>query len=152
MDLEQYRQVIKDAVQSEIDARTFYEKVSKGLKNDSLKGIFQDFAREEAKHEQILTRILNQENITISQFNCDKDFKVAETIDMPEVTPDMDLKNAIGLAMKNEEIAMKRYTALAANCEDPELRLVFQDLAAMERHHKFKMEQSFVDVAYPEVW
>ena len=152
MDLEQYKQVIKDAIQGEIDARTFYEKVGKGIKNDHLKEIFQNFAREEAKHEKMLTRILNQENITASHFNCEKDFKVAETIEMPEVTPDMDLKNAIGLAMKNEEIAMKKYAALAENCDDPELKLVFQDLAAMERDHKFKMEQNFVDVAYPEVW
>ncbi|HCY88080.1 MAG TPA: rubrerythrin [Desulfobacteraceae bacterium] len=152
MDLEQYKQVIKDAIQSEIDARTFYEQVAKGLKDDFLTKTFENFAREEGKHEQILTKILNQENITIAHFNCDKDFKVAETIEMPEVTPQMDLKNAIGLAMKNEEIAMKKYTALSENCEDPELKLVFKDLASMERDHKFKMEQNFVDVAYPEVW
>ncbi len=152
MDLEQYKQAISDAIQSEIDARVFYEKISQGIKDDFLKKTFADFAREEGKHEQILTRILNQENVTMAHFNCDKDFKVAETIEMPEVTQDMDLKNAIGLAMKNEEIAMKKYTALAENCEDPELKLVFQDLAAMERDHKFKMEQNFVDVAYPEVW
>ena len=152
MDLEQYKQVIKDAIQGEIDARTFYEKVANGLKDDFLKKTFENFAKEEGKHEEILTKILNQENITTSHFNCDKDFKVAETIEMPAVTPDMDLKNAIGLAMKNEEIAMKKYTALAENCEDPELKLVFQDLASMEPDHKFKMEQNFVDVAYPEVW
>ena len=152
MDLEQYRQVILDAIQAEIGAREFYEKIAKGIKDDFLKQTFEAFAREEGKHEEILTKILNQENITTAHFNCDKDFKVAETIEMPEVTPEMDLKNAIGLAMKNEEIAMKKYTALAENCEDPELKLVFEDLAAMERDHKFKMEQNFVDVAYPEVW
>jgi rubrerythrin len=64
----------------------------------------------------------------------------------------MDIKDAIGLAMKNEEIAMQKYEALAANCDDPELQDVFQKLAAMERDHKFKMEDSFVKVAYPEVW
>ena len=152
MDLEQYKQVIKDAIQSEIDAREFYEKIAEGIKDDFLKTTFDAFAKEEGKHEKILTKILNKENVTASHFNCDKDFKVAETIEMPDVTPDMDLKNAIGLAMKNEEIAMKKYTALADNCEDPELKLVFQDLASMERDHKFKMEQNFVDVAYPEIW
>ncbi len=152
MDLEQYRQVISDAIQSEIDTRIFYEKVSEGIKDNFLKGIFLNFAKEEGKHEQILTRVLNQEQISTSSFNCDKDFKVAETVEMPKVTPDMDLKNAIALAMKNEEVAMKKYTALADNCEDPALKQVFSDLAAMERGHKFKMEESFVDVAYPEVW
>ena len=152
MNLEQYRQVISDAIQSEIDTKTFYEKVSQGIKDNYLKGLFLNFAKEEGKHEQILTRVLNQEQVTTAHFNCDKDFKVAETVEMPEVTPDMDLKNAIALAMKNEEVAMKKYTALADNCEDPELKQVFADLASMERNHKFKMEESFVDVAYPEVW
>lgn len=152
MDLEQYRQVISDAIQAEINARTFYEEISKGIKDDYLKEIFAGFAREEGKHEAILTKILNKEQVTTAYFNCDKDFKVAETIDMPEVTPAMDLKNAIALAMKNEEIAMKNYSALAENCEDPELKRVFTDLASMERDHKFKMEEKFVDVAYPEIW
>jgi rubrerythrin len=88
----------------------------------------------------------------ISFFNFEKDFKVSETIEMPEVNADMDLKNAIGLAMKNEEIAMKNYTALAENCHNHELKAVFMNLAAMERDHKFKMEENFVDVAFPEVW
>jgi hypothetical protein len=30
--------------------------------------------------------------------------------------------------------------------------MVFDNLAAMEKEHKFKMEQAFVNTAYPEVW
>ncbi len=69
-----------------------------------------------------------------------------------EVNEDMNLKNAIGLAMKNEELAMQNYASLAENCDDEKLKSVFLDLSAMEREHKFKLEKSFVDVAYPEVW
>jgi len=152
MDLKQYKQVISDAVQSEIEAKEFYEKISKKIKDDYLKGLFEGFAKEEENHEKILTNILNKEKIQASQFNFETDFKVAETIGMPEVNEKMDLKNAIGLAMKNEEIAMKNYTLLADSCDDPELKTVFQDLAAMERGHKNKMEVQFVNVAFPEVW
>jgi len=152
MDLKQYKQVISDAVQSEIEAKEFYEKISKKIKDDYLKELFEGFAKEEENHAEILTRILNKEKIQASQFNFETDFKVAETIEMPEVNEKMDLKNAIGLAMKNEEIAMKNYTLLADSCDDPELKTVFQDLAAMERGHKNKMEVQFVNVAFPEVW
>ncbi|MEN8212659.1 MAG: ferritin family protein [Thermodesulfobacteriota bacterium] len=152
MDLEQYKQVISDAVQNEIEAKEFYEKISKKIKDDYLKELFEGFAKEEENHEKILTNILNKEKIQASQFNYETDFKVAETIEMPEVNEKMDLKNAIGLAMKNEEIAMKNYTLLADSCDDPELKAVFQDLAAMERGHKNKMEVQFVNVAFPEVW
>ena len=85
-------------------------------------------------------------------FNGTKDFKISETIALPEVSSNMNLKDAIGLAMKNEEIAMQKYQTLAANCDDPELKTVFNSLAAMEKDHKFKMEESFVNVAYPEIW
>ncbi len=152
MELKRYKQTISNAIQSEIDARQFYEQIAAGIKDEMLKQTFTEFAHEEGKHEKILTNILDRNQVTTSHFNCDKDFKVAETIKLPEVTPDMDLKDAIGLAMKNEEIAMKKYMALADRCEDPELKRVFEDLASMERGHKFVMEQKFMDVGYPEVW
>ncbi len=152
MDLEKYKQVISDAVQNEIEAKEFYDKIARQIKDDYLKELFEGFSKEEAKHEQILKRILNHDKIQVSQFNFETDFKVAETIEMPEVNEEMDLKNAIGLAMKNEEIAMNNYTILADSCDDSELKAVFLDLAAMERGHKNLMEVKFVNVAFPEVW
>ena len=152
MDLEKYKQVISDAIAGEIEAKEFYEKVAEKIKDDYLTKLFGTFAKEEEKHEKILTRILDEEKMDISFFNFKKDFMVAETTDMPEVNENMDLKSAIGIAMKNEELAMKKYMALAEHCNDDQLKKIFEDLAAMERHHKFKMEEKFVDVAYPEVW
>ena len=152
MDLEKYKQAISDAINSEIEAKNFYEKVAERIKDNQFKELFQKLAKEEAKHEKILTNVLSQGKMDISYFNFTKDYKVSETIEMPDVNENMDLKAAIGIAMKNEELAMKKYMALAENCEDKELKTVFLDLAAMERSHKFKMETTFVDVAYPEVW
>jgi erythrin-vacuolar iron transport family protein len=152
MDLKKYKQIILDAVQIEIEAKEFYDKISKQIKDDYLKELFEGFSKEEGKHAEILTQILNQEKIEVSNFNFETDFKVSETIEMPEVNEKMDLKNAIGLAMKNEEIAMKNYLLLADSCDDPQLKNVFQDLAAMERGHKNMMEVEFVNVAFPEVW
>ncbi len=152
MDLEKYKQVILEAIQNEIDAKEFYIKIAGQIKDDYLKELFEDFSNEEAKHERILIGILSYYKTQGSQFKFETDFKVAETIEMPEVNEKMDLKDAIGLAMKNEEIAMKNYTILADSCDDPELKTVFLDLAAMERGHKNLMEAKFVNVAFPEVW
>jgi rubrerythrin len=152
MDLDKYREVISDAIQAEIAARNFYEDIGSRIKDAYLKELFEQLAAEEANHERLLSDILDKARMDRSYFDFEKDFQVAETIDMPEVTEGLNLKDAIGIAMKNEEAAMKNYTALAANCEDEQLKAVFTDLAAMERSHKFKMEKSFVDVAYPEAW
>ena len=54
--------------------------------------------------------------------------------------------------MKNEEIAIQEYEILTANRDDPDLQAVLKSLSAMEKDHKYKMEKSFVKVAYPEVW
>ena len=152
MDLDDYREVISGAIQAEIDARIFYESVGGRIRDSYLKELFEHLAAEEANHERILSDILNKGQVDKTYFDFEKDFQVAETIEMPEVTDDLNLKDAIGIAMKNEEVAMKNYTALAENCEDEQLKSVFLDLAAMERSHKFKMEKSFLDVAYPEAW
>lgn len=152
MDQEKYRQVISDAIQGEIEAQKFYTQISERIKDDYLKELFSQFSIEEKKHEQILTQIMKDGKIGTRYFDFEKDFHVAETFDMPVVSSEMNLKEAIGLAMKNEEAAMKKYIALAENCEDASLKKLFLDLSAMEREHKHKMETSFVDVAYPEVW
>ena len=152
MDSELYKKVIEDAIKSEIEAKEFYLKISERIKDSYLKELFEGFSREEGKHETILSALLNQGKIGTSTFGKTKDYKVSETIELPEVSETMDLKDAIGLAMKNEEIAMKKYQMLADDCDDPELKSVFNNLAAMEQNHKGKMEDAFVDVAYPEVW
>ena len=152
MDQEAYRQAILSAIDGEIKARQFYQEISRQVKDAYLKELFASFAKEEDSHREILTQVLHEKKISPAHFDFQKDFKVAETIEMPQVDPDMNLKDAVGIAMKNEEIAMKKYMALAENCRDEGVKTVFNNLAAMEREHKFKMEKSFVDVAYPEAW
>ena len=152
MDAQLYKEAIKDAIASEIEAKEFYLGISQRIRDDYLKDLFLGFSKEEANHEKILNALLEKGRIKTTTFNGTRDFQVSETTALPEVSEDMNIKDAIGLAMKNEEIAMQKYETLAANCDDPELEAVFQKLAAMERDHKFKMEESFVKVAYPETW
>ncbi len=152
MDSQLYKETIKDAIASEVEAKEFYLEISKRIRDDYLKDLFLGFSKEEANHEKILTALLEKGKIKTATFDGTRDFKVSETVSLPEVSADMNLKDVIGLAMKNEEIAMQKYETLAANCDDPELQSVFNNLANMERDHKFKMEESFVKVAYPEVW
>ncbi|MGD8846967.1 MAG: ferritin family protein [Desulfobacteraceae bacterium] len=47
---------------------------------------------------------------------------------------------------------MRHYTELADVCTSAERKKLFYQLAAMEREHKNKMENAFVDIGYPEVW
>ncbi len=151
MDLTDYRKIIEFAIKNEIEAQQFYAEAAQKVSDSFIKKMFTDFSEEEKKHEQILSGILSRESFD-RYFTETRDYKVAETVERPKLSMDMKPSEAVALAMKNEEEAMKLYTDLAEECSDDETRKLFLDLAAMERGHKFKMEQAFVDIGYPEVW
>lgn len=151
MNLSEYKEIIKQAIANEVAARKFYEDASSRLKDPNLKTLFASLAEEEKKHRDILTRIYASNTID-RYFSESRDYKVAETVNEPELSMEMRPADAFALAMKKEEAAMKQYTEMARMCDDDDKRQVFLDLAAMERDHKLKMESAFIDIGYPEVW
>ena len=151
MNLNQYKEIIEFAIAGEIEAQEFYKVAANKINDPYLKEMFEQFAKDEKGHEKILKGILSKDTIN-EYFNESTDYKVAETVDTPKLSTDMKPADAIALAMKKEEEAMKQYTDLAEACLDPGQKKVFLDLAAMERGHKLKMEKAFVDIGYTEVW
>ena len=151
MNLNDYKDVIKFAMANEVEAQKFYASAAEKLSNPALKKMFLQLSEEEKRHREILKEIYVSQTIG-NYFNEATDYKLAETMDEPELSLDMKPADAFALAMKKEEEAMQQYTALADDCPDAEKKKVFLDLAAMERGHKRKMEDAFVDIGYPEVW
>jgi len=151
MILSEYKEIIKFAMQNEIEAKKFYEDVAAKMENAQLKQMFSEFAAEEDRHRKILNQIFTSNRIE-DYFDAGQDYHVSEEIDEPKLSTDMKPADAIALAMKKEEEAMIQYKQMAASCPEPEKKQVFLDLAAMEQGHKQKMEHAFVDIGYPEVW
>jgi len=151
MILSEYKEIIKFAMQNETEAKKFYEDVAAKMKNTQLKQMFTEFAAEEGRHRKILNQIFTSNRIE-EYFDEEQDYHVSEQIDAPTLSTDMKPAEAIALAMKKEEEAMVQYKQMAESCPEPEKKQVFLDLAAMERGHKQKMENAFVDIGYPEVW
>ena len=52
-----------------------------------------------------------------------------------------EFKKIIAVAMKNEEKAMRMYMALAKKITASSQKMIFAELAEMERWHKSKMER-----------
>jgi rubrerythrin len=151
MDAKKYDDIMRQAIQSEIEAQKFYADVAAKVNDSHLKEMFAGFVKEEKRHERILEGF-RARGAGHLHFKDAPDFKVAETIETPIPSVDMRPADALALAVKNEEIAMKHYNELAAACSDAEQAAVFEELAAMERDHKHQMETAFMDVGYPEVW
>ena len=151
MNASEYKEILSNAIEREIEAQDFYRDVANNMNSDFLKDLFDGFVREEKKHEKILKGFLNAvpENLP---FDETRDYKVSQTVESPRVSSDMKPADAFALAMKKEEEAMNQYNVLAEGCTDPEQAKTFRNLAAMEREHKFQMEKAFVESAFPEAW
>ncbi|MCP4747756.1 MAG: ferritin family protein [Desulfobacteraceae bacterium] len=151
MDRNTYENILNRAIRSEIEANRFYHQVAQKMNDRTLKQMFVTFAGEELNHMKILESFRDKKDMAV-HFKKVPDFYVADTLEEPDLSIDMKPAEAIALAMKKEQAAMKHYTQLAEACTDQEQRKLFLELASMEKDHKHKMEQAFVDIGYPEVW
>ena len=146
-----FRSIIDFAVKNEVEAYEFYENATLKVSNEYLKEVFEGLAKEELQHKKFLTEFLASdiEVIKLDEFN---DYKVAETIDKPTLSVEMNFTDAIGLAIKNEEEAMQMYNNLSQVCLDEEQKNLFIGLMNMEKMHKSRLEDIYINVAYAEVW
>jgi rubrerythrin len=151
MDKSSYHRILDAAINGEIEANQFYRQVADRVQDSYLQQLFANLAEEEFKHQQILEAFRNDDR-RIIHFARVTDFHLAETMDDQPLSMEMKPADAIALAMKKEESAMKHYTALADASDDEGQKQVFVELAAMEQGHKVKLENAFVDIGFPEVW
>ncbi|MBF0258362.1 MAG: ferritin family protein [Desulfamplus sp.] len=149
--MQNYRDIIQYAIEREIEAEAFYKAVVEKVSKPLLKEMFLNFAKEESKHQQILEGVLQNKEAE-SHFKKTNDYGVSETVAKPKISEDMKLADVFTIAMKNEEKAMKMYQCLAEDSSSDSIKKLFEELATMEQGHKFKMEQSYIDVAYAEAW
>jgi rubrerythrin len=151
MDQKQYDAILATAIAAEVEAQKFYAGLAGKVSDAYLRSMFLELVQEEQKHEKILLEF-KADGVGHIHFKNAPDFKVSETLQRPEFSSDMKPADAVAVAMKNEEEAMNRYISLGDACTDPDQKKVFMELAAMEREHKNRMENAFVDIGYPEVW
>ncbi|MBF0210745.1 MAG: ferritin family protein [Desulfamplus sp.] len=146
-----YKEIIDYAIEREIEAETFYKEIAQKVSKPILKEMFSNFAAEENKHQQILKGVAENREAQLN-FKSSSDYGISESVVKPQVSDDMTLADVFAIAMKNEERAMKMYQYLANDSSSDSVKQIFQELATMEQGHKFKMEQSYTDVAYAEAW
>lgn len=151
MTREEYKKILKMAIGNEVEAYEFYKDVAAKATNASNKKMFADLAKAEQGHKQLLEGFLNGD-VSTMHFDETADYKVSETVDMPNLSIDMKPADSIALAMKKEEEAMKMYAAFAAASTDAAQKKMFQDLSIMEKGHKTELEELYVNAANVEVW
>ena len=151
MNQEEYRKIISNAIDSEIEANKFYTDVSGKVKDKALKTLFLDIAAEELKHRDFLKNFMAKD-LKVMHFDTVKDYKVTDSLKTPKLSSDMKPLEGLVLAIKKELESMMMYSQLANASTDAGQKKLFMDLVAMERSHKSRLEDIYTNMAFPESW
>jgi len=148
---DEYKKIISMAIDREVEAYTFYKTVSGKVKDANLKSLFLELAGEETKHREFLQGLLSKD-VKELKFSASKDYKVGDNIATPDLTPDLTPVDGLVVAIKKELEAMQMYTALANNSTGDAQKMMFMELASMERGHKSRLEDIYLNMAFAEKW
>ena len=152
MDRRQLDDLLSTAIAREVEANAFYRQVAERSTNPNVRNIFADLAAEELGHQKLLEGVKRDPNL-MRRFSAPAaDYRVAEATALPALSIDMKPADAIALAMKKEQQAVEFYLDLAARASDSELVSSLNALANMEKGHKTRLEDVFVQIGYPEVF
>ena len=142
MDLNNFKEVVTFAIRKEAEAYNLYTTYGQLSKNPGTKVMFQELAKEEQKHRQILEGV-KKEDVTEYKLEKIPDMKISDFIDEQEFSPDMDYASALRLAIKREEHAFKLYNHMAQGTDDAQLKKLFSTLAQEESKHKLRLESEY---------
>ena len=136
--------ILDFAIKAEQDAVDFYTSLANQAKNNEMKLVFEEFAKEEVAHKARLEKIKVEQIFVLAEEKVN-DLKISDYLVDVKATPDMSYPDALVLAMKKEKAAFKLYSALAARATDLSLTKIFQSLALEESKHKLRFEIEYDD-------
>ncbi|OGN99048.1 MAG: hypothetical protein A2Y58_00440 [Chloroflexi bacterium RBG_13_51_52] len=143
--------VLDTAIQKEIEAQELYRSLYWKVVEDSARNMFLELSKVEKKHENLLrdyARGKLQEGALKSDHILD--YRIAEHLDQPPVTPDMQLKDVLLLAANREKASHEFYISLAAVHPSGEIKKLLEELASQELEHKHRVEDLYTQVAFPQ--
>lgn len=151
MDADTFDRLMLGAIAEETAARDFYRRVAQQVKDPNVAAIFEQLSKDENEHRDTL-ETFRFNPLAQVEFARVADFQIAEQ--EADVAPSFDMspKDALQLAIKKEQSSAEAYRRMAAASRNPEFRRIYVELAEMERGHKVKLEELFVNAAYPERW
>lgn len=134
--------ILDFAIKNEQLAVDFYNQLAGNAKNDEMKSVFMQFAKEEMGHKARLSKIKEEGSFNLSN-EAVLDLKMSDYL--VDVSPNAELsyEEALILAMKREKNAFKLYTRLAEKAPDPGLKKIFNSLAVEESKHKLRFELEY---------
>ncbi len=144
-------EILDFAIKNEEEAYRFYISLANKTRH-SLKSTFEDFAKEEVKHKEMLLKIKEGGELKPVEGKI-LDLKILETLKEDKNIDDYDkleYEDALKIAMKKEKETFLFYTKLAEQMENENLKNVFLRLAQEEAKHKLRFEIAYDEYIYGE--
>jgi len=145
------KEVLGKAIQKEIESQLLYVSLSEKMSDKAAKDAFQELARQEQGHQQLLEQYLRGElkGGMLSRGQV-VDYKIAEHLDQAEISPDMKLPDVFLLAANREKSSHELYLGLARIHPAGEVKILLERLASQELEHKQRIEFLYTEVAFPQ--
>ncbi|MFC1982792.1 ferritin family protein [Chloroflexota bacterium] len=91
-------EILGKAIQKEIGSRLLYDDLSQKMKDQVAKDAFQELAQQEKGHQNLLEQYQKGE-LKAGALSREQavDYKIAEHLDQPEISPDLQLKEVFDL-------------------------------------------------------
>jgi len=141
--------ILDYAIEKEEDARQFYLDLAGRMKQENMKKIFEQFAKEEAGHKSKLQAV-KEGKLMIKSEKKVMDLKIGDHLEEVDLDATIDYQDALILAMKAEKNAYILYNDLANSTDDENLSSMFFSLAQEEAKHKLRFEVEYDDYVLRE--
>jgi rubrerythrin len=151
MKSEDFRQIISQAIDGEIEAYTFYCAVADRVADAALKNIFAELAADELNHQDFLQQVMLKGSRAL-YVEESHEFKPANNPELPPLSVSFKPIDGILLAIRKKLDAMQMYTQLSQAARDPEDKHAFLELAKMEQNQKASIEDIYAKMTFPEAW
>jgi|WetSurMetagenome_2_1015567.scaffolds.fasta_scaffold343445_2 rubrerythrin len=143
--------ILEKAIAKEIEAQELYSMMSGRVIEAFIRDELLGLVSYEKEHQAILEKYRKggekEDDLNLSQ---PVDWKIAECLDQPAVTPHMQLKDVFLMAANREKASYDLYRSLAELHSPGAVRTLFEQLAVAEAQHKSRVELLYTEVAFPQ--
>jgi len=147
------QQVLRTAIQREIDAHNLYNSAVEIVDNAQAKEMLKDLAAQELGHRAKLESLLAGRVFRVlsgAQQKQVEDLRITDYLVEAPLTEGSDFQDVLIVAGKRENASHELYSALAEVADDEDTKQLFSYLATEELTHKRRVETLYDQIVYRE--
>lgn len=134
--------ILEFAIEEEERAADMYLGLALESKREDSRLTYEDLAREEKKHRQILEEMRDRHEFPVREGGAETLGVVKSKVTVA-ARPDLDYPEILVFAMQQEEKAIEMYEAMAGAAADKALKQAIEAIAGEERQHKLRLQAEY---------